>query len=529
MKINRFLFKMAFASTLLLSSFSIVCAQTLEQHNESARLNNQGLALSRENRHEEAIKLFNRSLEIEEDQITFYNRATAFFRLKRYKEALQDAQSVMKGNSNSTEGLWLRAKIQTAQNNHTAAFEDLNRLLLLEPENPVYALERGNTALEIRKFTEGLDSYYYAASLAQRGILRKEDQETVMDAVKSSAGDIYAVLGLPSSPFLKKTTLARTSPDVDEKAKVNAGELRFDGICVSVDASNGTFSMDVLSVGFPNGVTKILPQPKKKLLQLKGAAIVNALNPQFSGKPTIGDFMVAVGTDNGRIVSPRLLAIGTHNFTGFEPKVDFAAIGRPQFVLENRSYRAGTAFFVKKNNSRYMVCAWHLLHNNDSLPDQGAKQTLDTLKEVRVTPYAGNNIFTSREVITREGFSMGERGNDLTGDYFVMKTQEAGPTLPLSTEAPIRHQSVWVAGQTVNESTAKLYKAYVASSTEKGLVLLMEAKQSFVIQAMSGAPIVDSSGGVVGILLGGSTLETGTIRIMAAPVSALQSRFPKNN
>jgi hypothetical protein len=42
---------------------------------------------------------------------------------------------------------------------------------------------------------------------------------------------------------------------------------------------------------------------------------------------------------------------------------------------------------------------------------------------------------------------------------------------------------------------------------------------------MSGAPILDASGGVVGILLGGSVLETGTSRILAAPISALQTRF----
>jgi hypothetical protein len=525
MKFKSFLSKTAFASTLLISSLSPVSAQTLEQHNQSARLNNQGLALSRENRHEEAIKLYDRSLEIEEDQITFYNRATSLYRLKRYKEALHDVDRMMTRNANHIEGLWLRSKIQTAQNNHSAAFEDLNRLLLLKPENPTYAMARGNLALDLRKFTEALDSYYYAASLAQRGILRKEDQEMVMDTVKSVAGDIYAVLGLPPSPLLIKSRVHRTSPDIIDKAKVGAGELRFDGICASVDTQKGTFSLDVLSVSFPNGVTKILPQPKRKIMQLKGATIVNTLNPQFAGKPTTGNFMVAVGFDNGNIVSPRLLAIATSNFTGIAPQVNFAAIGRPQFVLENRSYGAGTAFFVTNKNSRYMVCAWHLLHNDENLPDGGAKQTLDSLKEVRVAAYEGKNVFTSREIVTREGFGMGERGNDLTGDYFVMKTLEAGPTLPLSKEPPVKYQSVWVAGQTVNESKAKLYKAYVAKSTEKELVLLMESSENFVMRAMSGAPILDASGGVVGILLGGSVLETGTSRILAAPISALQTRF----
>jgi tetratricopeptide (TPR) repeat protein len=96
---------------------------------------NKGIIYSKTERKKEAVDEFTKAITKNAKTGYFLNRALDYFILKDLDKCLSDLNDVLKTTPNDTTALWLRASINYEKDNYEAAKKDLEKLILLKPDN----------------------------------------------------------------------------------------------------------------------------------------------------------------------------------------------------------------------------------------------------------------------------------------------------------------------------------------------------------------------------------------------------------
>lgn len=96
---------------------------------------NKGIIFSGTDRKKEAVAEFTKAITLNPKTEYFLNRALDYFILKEVDKCLSDLNDVLKELPEDTASLWLRASINYEKDNYEAAKKDLEKLLLLKPDN----------------------------------------------------------------------------------------------------------------------------------------------------------------------------------------------------------------------------------------------------------------------------------------------------------------------------------------------------------------------------------------------------------
>jgi tetratricopeptide (TPR) repeat protein len=102
---------------------------------DDVALFNKGIIFSGTDRKKEAVDEFTKAITLNAKTEYFLNRALDYYILKDLDKCLSDLNDVLKELPEDTTSLWLRASINYEKDNYEAAKKDLEKLLLLKPDN----------------------------------------------------------------------------------------------------------------------------------------------------------------------------------------------------------------------------------------------------------------------------------------------------------------------------------------------------------------------------------------------------------
>lgn len=194
-----------------------------------------------------------------------------------------------------------------------------------------------------------------------------------------------------------------------------------------------------------------------------------------------------------------------------EPAAVIAAQGavcRPEFTVDHKSYRAGTAFVVATERA-VLLTAQHLFSPEGGLKDAVRWQDMpQRARSASCRQVAGNGQWLAGPALAIDGAHPMSPDDD-SGSVndvavFPLNGKLATSSLALAANAPAIGARVWLVAkmQDEGESASLLHPATVVGF-QNGAMLFSYDDPNIDLKATSGAPIVDSSGRVVGLNLGG--------------------------
>ncbi len=111
---------------------------------EEEKLNIQGNDLGREGKYEEAIKKYDKAIELDPSYSEpYYNRGKAKLNLRRYGGAIDDFNIALNLDPNNSDIYNNRGIAKKKSNNFKGAIDDYNKSLALNPRNYRVYLNRG--------------------------------------------------------------------------------------------------------------------------------------------------------------------------------------------------------------------------------------------------------------------------------------------------------------------------------------------------------------------------------------------------
>src|SRR5882724_1238725 len=108
---------------LVVISTSIYSQKTFEDYFKS------GLANDSLHRFKDAVKDFDKAIELKTNADLYYYRANARFELKEYKEAVSDYSKAIEMNSNYFEAFYNRGNTRFEMKDYSSAIEDFDKAL----------------------------------------------------------------------------------------------------------------------------------------------------------------------------------------------------------------------------------------------------------------------------------------------------------------------------------------------------------------------------------------------------------------
>lgn len=203
---------------------------------------------------------------------------------------------------------------------------------------------------------------------------------------------------------------------------------------------------------------------------------------------------------------------------------------RPVFVLrDRRTIRAGTAFGAKVDGGEpVLLSALHLFGEAGGLKAEVPPARIPEVVAgvVLFDMGYGRQVGSAGAGLLRDGFPMGTRGDDYTGDLvaFRLAKQSGIGTAPLAAANPDTGTRVWLVGREFTRpgAMAALYPAVVTQAVDKGLLITMDSRVD--LTGFSGAPAVNAQGEIVGMTLGGGQ-QGGKQLAILNPVAAMRERL----
>jgi len=218
------------------------------------------------------------------------------------------------------------------------------------------------------------------------------------------------------------------------------------------------------------------------------------------------------------------------------PSVEDGSILRPRFVTQQGSHAAGTAFALDVNGKLLVVTALHLFGPAGGLESQIAgDKVAEFTKSIAVRDaYTGGDFGTANKGLTLADTH--PMGDDAAGDIVAFEAQiltgldklnaKSQPLKPLvlAQDAPTKGDKVYVAAQIGDDKKTRTYEAKIVESNDKWL-FFEYADNALDIAGTNGAPVLDESGKVVGMNLGGGKMDDGKLIGSANPYSAIHKRL----
>ncbi|HEX9060540.1 MAG TPA: serine protease [Clostridia bacterium] len=211
-----------------------------------------------------------------------------------------------------------------------------------------------------------------------------------------------------------------------------------------------------------------------------------------------------------------------------EPVISENTILKPKFELKDKTFEAGTAFAVELEDEKVplVLTAYHLFGKDGGLPEKIPASNLPEVFE-KVTfkdAYNDNPCGECDKILKIKDADTNPNVNkDIVAIYFGEKLN--AKRLKLSSNLPRKGEIVWLASPTILSLEPRLHKATVKSASDKMLYFEYEEKD-IVLQATSGAPIINSAGEVVGLNIGGGEQKGKKVGI-ANPCTSMTKMIKK--
>lgn len=129
-------------------------------------LNNLGVLNSNQNRFEEAIEYFNKTIACDASFLpAYFNRANAYYGSKAYYSLLKDAEYILKLRPDTTVGLVLQGLAHTKLRQYDNALAAFSKAIEMEPNNSDHYVNRGTVKYYQKKWYEATIDFKKALSL----------------------------------------------------------------------------------------------------------------------------------------------------------------------------------------------------------------------------------------------------------------------------------------------------------------------------------------------------------------------------
>jgi hypothetical protein len=201
------------------------------------------------------------------------------------------------------------------------------------------------------------------------------------------------------------------------------------------------------------------------------------------------------------------LALGADLDAASDPTPPKSAIFRPSFIIDEGTFSAGTAFVCEypEGSKQLLLTAHHLFGQGGGMESNLAWNEINDV--VRLT--VGLAMDDSKtHVICKKALPIpGARaldGNVVSSDIaaFELEFDKNRAAFKLASIAPKVGARVWLFCRQVGRTSAELVPCTVTFSSATLLDYSVE-QESFEITATSGAPVIDATGKVVAINIGG--------------------------
>lgn len=180
-------------------------------------------------------------------------------------------------------------------------------------------------------------------------------------------------------------------------------------------------------------------------------------------------------------------------------------VGSPTFRLKSEAdVSAGRIFCAElKNGKKVLVSALHLLGPaGGALKQYTAAECIEKIKEVIVTSgFTRTSIASGAKQLLKASSVSGVDSRDLRGDLIAFSIGNKNQLTPikLNGKLPPPNSHAFIIASREDGKQA-LFEGTITESTSKYIAL--KFKQNPLIPRASGAPVVDSSGALVGMVFG---------------------------
>lgn len=181
---------------------------------------------------------------------------------------------------------------------------------------------------------------------------------------------------------------------------------------------------------------------------------------------------------------------------------------RPEFNTRAGKYRAGTAFvldYPTANAKALLVTAQHLFGPDGGMPRTLSWQDMPTqVSSAECSTLARNSrsIKAGAALAIRDAQSFSQQGNNRDIAAFVLKDTPSY-AMKLSRSSPKTGDTVYLVAQLLGDSRSGLLHKATVTGNQAGLLEFSYEGGGISLRATSGAPVINASGEVVGINVGG--------------------------
>jgi tetratricopeptide (TPR) repeat protein len=128
--------------------------------------NNKGRALYNLEKYKEALKCFDEAIELNPDNPWFWNeKGKALHKLKKYEEAIECFNNAIKLNPKESEYWNNKGYALRKLERYEEAIECYDKAIELNPNNPIYWNEKGNALYYLKRYEEAIECYDKAIEL----------------------------------------------------------------------------------------------------------------------------------------------------------------------------------------------------------------------------------------------------------------------------------------------------------------------------------------------------------------------------
>jgi hypothetical protein len=203
------------------------------------------------------------------------------------------------------------------------------------------------------------------------------------------------------------------------------------------------------------------------------------------------------------------------------------ALLRPKFATTEGEVEAGSAFVVRHGDATLLLTAQHLFGEAGGMSRELSAAEMPTVvksvravgsEDERVVVQSGRLLpIAGASAVTQEDAS-----RDLAA--FVLDDSGGGKAFELAAQVPGEGEPIQLLAQPFGASTA-LFTGRVAAVDAKMLVVVFD-DPALQLSGASGAPVLDGSGRVIGLLVSGGVAEDTLVGI-ANPASAIRSALSR--